>query len=148
MAGTGPVTDETVLDRVAASLGVAQWPTVGYRVRRDRDPGRTGAWRFDLVVERPDRVVAVIEARAGADDLERQVLALSHLSLARSRGIAETAYLFAAEPVPSRVPHSCPGTSRDIPPGSSPSPIAEVEFTAGGGARWRLRLFEAARAAG
>jgi hypothetical protein len=146
-----PELDERSLaDALSSTLADVTWPTPGYRVRRDRGRDRTaarGAWRFDLVVERPDRVTAVVDIYAGPIDLEGKVIALSRLSLARGRGVAETAYLLVAEPVEHQPgPGLSAAASPRIPGASSASPITTVVFAPRGGAPWRLSLFEAAEA--
>lgn len=141
-------TEDVLLDRVATTLADAPWPGADYRVRRDRPPRRArdrGAWRFDLFVERPDRFMAAIEVRSGRHDLERQVMALSHLTMARRRGIAETAFLVAAEPLErprgAGLPES-PAGPHDLAAGSELAPIAQAEVDLSDGSRWRVRVFE------
>ena len=86
-----PIDTAVVVDGLALALASAAWPDAAYRVRRDRPPHRRdGTWRFDLLIERPDRVLAAIEVQP-AD--ERGLLSFSRLSLACARGVAETAYL-------------------------------------------------------
>ena len=76
----------------------------GVHVRSDRPPGsgrrgdRGWAWRFNLVLERPDKVLAVIEVLSGASDLERQAFASARLGLGVARGVAERAFLIALSP--------------------------------------------------
>jgi hypothetical protein len=51
-----------------------------------------------LIIERTDRVLAVIEVSCGVSDLERQAFASARLGLALARGIAERAFLIALSP--------------------------------------------------
>lgn len=84
---------------LTAELSAASWPGPGFRVRRDRIRGGAavgGAWRFDVLIERPDGVVAAIDVRGDECDPGQRPETLSRLSLASARGIAETAFLFAA----------------------------------------------------
>jgi hypothetical protein len=126
------ITDQDAIREVSSVLSAAAWPAADYHVRRDleREKTRAGAWRFDLVVEVPDRVIAVIDVRSGERGLEGVDSALSRLGLARSRGIAETAFLFAVGPMGSAT-------------GTGPPSIGEASVAMDGEADWRLRLYEA-----
>ena len=134
------VTKDRFLDHMRSALAMASWPSDEYSVRRDlvsAEPTARGAWRFDLLVECPDRVVAAIEVRAEPDDLEGRVMALGRLSLARERGIAQSAFLVAVEPI------AASGGARDSTPHwPGLRPVAEAVAVGEGGRRWRLALFE------
>ena len=134
------VTTDRLIDHLRSVLATASWPGEEYSVRRDRGSeaatGR-GTWRFDLLIERPDRVLAVIEVLAQEDDLEGRAMALARLSRARGRGIAETAFLFVAEPAAESQ-----GTGGSASPSLPLRPIAEALAAGQGGRRWRLALLE------
>ena len=135
----GKVTKDRLVDQLRSALVTASWPGEEYSVRRDlgsaEHAGR-GTWRFDLLVERPDRVMAAIEVRAEQDDLDDRVMALARLSLARGRGIAETAFLLEAKPI-----NASSGTGGFAQLGPGLEPLAEA-WAGGDGQRWRLALFE------
>jgi len=70
---------------------------LGFYVRTDRGPrARRGTWRFSLLIEAPDRVLAAVEVSAAPDDIEHEMLALARLTAGIERGVAERGFLISA----------------------------------------------------
>lgn len=146
--GSGParISDQTVQVALLAALPSATLAAADVRVRADRPADQSGTWRFDLLVERADSVLAAIETCAGEDELERQVLALSRLSMAIGRGVAERGFLVAAAPAHSGLwvnPSVALASEGDHEAGS-PQPSLLVRQRVGGRERpWELAIIEA-----
>ena len=134
---------------LTAALSAAPWPGPGFRVRRDRlrgDAGVGGAWRFDVLIERPDGVVAAIDVRGDECDAGQRAETLSRLSLARARGIAETAFLFGADRAGANVDTS-PTPAPGEPDLVSASLLATAELETPALSGWVLALWEVPPAA-
>jgi hypothetical protein len=100
-----------------------------------------GAWRFDVLIERSDGVLAAIDVRGSECDPGRRGEALSRLRLARARGIAEAAFLFGAERSEANVDRSpAASTGESAVVIASPLAVAEIEGPARSG--WVLTLWE------
>ena len=138
------IATEDLCRELTTALSRASWPGPGFRVRRDRIRGETGlggAWRFDVLIERSDGVVAVIDVRGHERDPGLRAETLSRLSLARARGVAETAFLFGANRSDA-IPDGPPAIETSEPgvvPTSSLA-IAEIEGPVLSG--WVLTLWE------
>lgn len=140
------ISDEDLRAAVLAVLGAAPWPRADVRVRPDRAPGQGGAWRFDLLIECSDRVLAAVDVRSGADDLERQVLALSRLSLALTRGVAERGLLVAVSELrPGAAGKPLVGSMVASAEPASPSLLITVPVVRPDSS-WELSVVEARRA--
>lgn len=140
------ISDEALRAAVLAVLAAAPWPSADVRVRPDRAPGQGGAWRFDLLIESSDRVLAAVDVRSGADDLERQVLALSRLSLALSRGVAERGLLVAVSRLrPGDAGEALVGSIVASAEPASPSLLITVPVPRPDSS-WELSVVEARRA--
>lgn len=70
---------------------------VGIYLRADHNPARRrGIWRFSLLIEAPDRVLAAIEVSGAPDDIEYEAMALARLTAGVERGVAERGFLISA----------------------------------------------------
>lgn len=157
--GAGPIADRILATHGFCSdaelhqivfevLEAATQPFGDVHVRADRPPGNARgrgsgwAWRFNLIIECPDRVLAAVEITSGAQDLERQAFASARLSLGLTRGIAERGFLIALSPEgDGLVAHSPASTARAHPE------LPAVISVSLAGVQWVLAITEASRSA-
>ena len=141
--GRAQIATEDLCRELTTALSAAPWPGPGFRVRRDRMRGETGvggAWRFDVLIERADGVVAAIDVCGFECDPGLRAEAISRLSLASARGIAETAFLLGADRADARVDAATVETGGPGLESASPVTIAEIEIPDLSG--WVLTLWE------
>ena len=146
--GDDEIGAEELCGYLTTALSAAPWPSAGFRVRRDRLRGETdvgGAWRFDVVIERPDGVLAVIDVCARESGARARAVAFARLGLARARGVAESAFLVATVEVGANLYRSSVSTT-DEASADPASPLAVVEGDASAVDGWGLALWEAPEA--
>lgn len=134
---------DDLCQELTAALSTAPWPRGDLRVRRDRTRGPAkpgGAWRFDVLIERPDGVLAVIDVCDRDCGSESRADAWARLRLARARGIAESAFLVAAVQAETNLHGSSAASDQGSAEAGSPLAVAEVEAAPLPG--WALVLWE------
>lgn len=94
------------------------------------EPGVGGAWRFDILIERADAVVAAIAALGPGVERPTQTETISRLRSARARGIAKAGFLVA------------PMLSGERRGAEAVSPLTVVAINQPGLA-WQLAVYEA-----
>lgn len=129
---------------LTTALSRAPWPRGDLRVRRDRTRGSAklgGAWRFDVLIERPDGVLAVIDVCDRNCGSESRTDAQARLKLVRARGIAETAFLVAVLREETNLHESLAAGSEELSaePGS---PLAVAKVGAASTPGWVLVIWE------